>query len=218
MQAQRKRLHPAERPIARVLVTFVLAAMAGRHAAAQSVSASPVRPEHRRRIVVSIPHRKLALIENGQVKKVYPVAVGAANSPSPFGTFEVKNRLVSPTYYHPGKVIPAGANNPLGTRWIGLSTRGYGIHGTNVENSIGKAASHGCIRMHRKDLEELFADVQVGDQVEIRAAADPETESIFGSAPTEMTTENVVTVSATSAVESNASSTIAAMSGEPAQQ
>lgn len=218
MKAQIKRLHAAEKPVARVLVTLVLAAMTARQAAAQTAAAPNAQAQNRRRVVVSIPHRKLALIENGQVKKVYPVAVGATNSPSPSGTFEVKNRLVSPTYYHPGKVIPAGANNPLGTRWIGLSTKGYGIHGTNVENSIGKAASHGCIRMHRKDLEELFADVQVGDQVEIRAAADPETESIFGSAPTEMTTENVVTVSATSAVESNASSTIAAMSGEPAQQ
>ena len=218
MQAQIKRLHAAEKPVARVLVTFVLAAMAGRHAAAQSVPAAPKHPEHRRRIVVSIPDRKLALIENGHVKKVYPVAVGAANSPSPSGTFEVKNRLVSPTYYHPGKVIPAGANNPLGTRWIGLSTKGYGIHGTNVESSIGKAASHGCIRMHRKDLEEFFADVQVGDQVEIRAAADPETESIFGAAPTEITTEGVVTASATNSVESNGSSTIGAMNGEPTQQ
>jgi hypothetical protein len=91
--------------------------------------------------------------------------------------------LVSPTYYHPGKVIPAGADNPLGTRWIGLSTKGYGIHGTNVESSIGKAASHGCIRMHRPDIEELFADLQVGDQVEIRAAADSEMKSIFGEEP-----------------------------------
>jgi creatinine amidohydrolase/Fe(II)-dependent formamide hydrolase-like protein len=106
----------------------------------------------------------------------------------------------------------------LGTRWIGLSTKGYGIHGTNVESSIGKAASHGCIRMHRKDLEEFFADVQVGDEVEIRAAADPETDSIFGAAPTEITTEGVVTASATNSVESNGSSTIAAMNGEPTQQ
>lgn len=218
MKAQIKRLQAAEKPVARVLVTFVLAAMTARQAAAQTVVPGAEQLQHRRRVVVSIPHRKLALIENGHVKKVYRVAVGATNSPSPSGTFQVKNRLVAPTYYHPGKVIPAGANNPLGTRWIGLSTKGYGIHGTNVENSIGKAASHGCIRMHRKDLEELFADVQVGDQVEIRAAADPETESIFGAAPTELTTEGVVTASATSSVENNASSTIPAMSGEPAQQ
>jgi lipoprotein-anchoring transpeptidase ErfK/SrfK len=219
MKAQINRLQAAEKPVARVLVTFVLAAMTTRPAAAQTAAApTPEQPQHRRRVVVSIPHRKLALIENGQVKKVYPVAVGAANSPSPSGTFQVKNRLVAPTYYHPGKVIPAGANNPLGTRWIGLSTNGYGIHGTNLENSIGKAASHGCIRMHRKDLEELFADLQVGDQVEIRAAADPETESIFGAASIESAAESVVTASAASAVESNGTSTVAAMSGAATQQ
>ena|SRR5689334_2651717 len=218
MKAQIKRLQAAEKPVARVLVTFVLAAMTARQAAAQTPTASTPQIQNRRRVVVSIPHRKLALIENGQVKKVYPVAVGAANSPSPSGTFQVKNRLVAPTYYHPGKVIPAGANNPLGTRWIGLSSKGYGIHGTNVENSIGKAASHGCIRMHRKDLEELFTDVQVGDQVEIRAAADPEMESIFGAAPADSTTDSVVAASATSAVESNGTSTVAAMSGEATQQ
>ena len=216
MQAQIGRFQAGEKPIVRILVTFVLAAVTARHAAAQTAVAPTAQPKHRR-VVVSIPHRKLALIENGQVKKVYPVAVGAANSPSPSGTFEVKNRLVAPTYYHPGKVIPAGANNPLGTRWIGLSTKGYGIHGTNVETSIGKAASHGCIRMHRKDLEELFADVQVGDQVEIRAAADSETESIFGSASTDSATEGIVTVSAESSVESNGTSQMV-MSGEPVQQ
>jgi len=218
MKALIKRLQAAEKPVARVLVTFVLAAMTARQGVAQTAAAPSAPAQNRRRVVVSIPHRKLALMENGHVKKVYRVAVGAANSPSPSGIFQVKNRLVAPTYYHPGKVIPAGANNPLGTRWIGLSTKGYGIHGTNVESSIGKAASHGCIRMHRKDLEELFADVQVGDEVEIRAAADPETESIFGAAPTESTTEGVVTASATSSVESNGSSTVAALSGEPTQQ
>jgi hypothetical protein len=153
------------------------------YVAKAQMPAQPAQVETRRKVVVSIPHRKLALIENGQVKKVYPVAVGAHTSPSPTGSFGVKTRLVRPTYYHPGKVIPAGADNPLGTRWIGLSTKGYGIHGTNVESSIGKAASHGCIRMHRQDLEELFADLHVGDQVEIRAAADPEVNSIFGEEP-----------------------------------
>lgn len=218
MKAQITRLQAAEKPVVRVLVTFVLAAVTARQAAAQTVASPTAQTEHRRRVVVSIPHRKLALIENGHVKKVYPVAVGATNSPSPSGTFQVKNRLVAPTYYHPGKAIPAGANNPLGTRWIGLSTKGYGIHGTNVENSIGKAASHGCIRMHRKDLEELFADVQVGDQVEIRAAADPELESIFGAPPAESPTEGIVTASAANSVENNAASAVAATSSEATQQ
>jgi len=149
---------------------------------AEASPAAPVVQRHRK-VVVSIPHRKLALIEDGQVKKVYPVAVGAQHSPTPAGTFAVKTRLAEPTYYHPGKVIPAGADNPLGTRWIGLSTKGYGIHGTNVESSVGKAASHGCIRMHRSDIEELFAEVEIGDEVEIRDQADSEVAEIFGDTP-----------------------------------
>src|SRR5205085_10853508 len=98
----------------------------------------------------------------------YQVAVGAEVSRSPEGDFTVVNRLENPTYYAPGKIIGPGKENPLGTRWMGLSTKGFGIHGTNVPNSIGKAASHGCIRMRQHDLEELFAMVQVGDQVMFR--------------------------------------------------
>lgn len=134
-----------------------------------------------RKIVVSIPDRKLALIEDGEIVKVYPVAVGADESPTPGGEFKIVNRLTSPTYYHPGKVIGPGADNPLGTRWMGLSMKGLGIHGTNVPSSIGRAASHGCVRMAKKDLEELFELVQVGDAVVIRGQRDEEVASIFGS-------------------------------------
>jgi len=139
--------------------------------------------ETKRLIVVSIPDRKLALIENGEVKKVYPVAVGRAITPSPTGDFEIINRLENPTYYHPGTVTGPGAANPLGTRWIGLSQKGYGIHGTNAPRSIGKAASHGCVRMAKRDLEELFKMVKVGDKVEIRAEKDEQTAAIFGGTP-----------------------------------
>jgi L,D-transpeptidase catalytic domain len=140
-----------------------------------------------REIVVSIPDRKLALIEDGEIIKVYPVAVGALESPTPVGEFQIINRLTSPTYYHPGKVIGPGTDNPLGTRWMGLNLKGFGIHGTNVPSSIGKAASHGCVRMAKKDLEELFELVQVGDVVVIRSERDEEVASIFGGEqPTEV--------------------------------
>ena len=162
-----------------ITIFFLLLVLAVRESQAQTQTAEQAT-QHRRKVVVSVPHRRLALIEDGKVKKVFPVAVGAQSTPSPTGNFAVKTLVVKPTYYHPGKVIPAGADNPLGTRWIGLSTKGYGIHGTNLESSIGKAASHGCIRMHRKDLEELFASMQVGDQVEIRGEADSETAAMFG--------------------------------------
>jgi lipoprotein-anchoring transpeptidase ErfK/SrfK len=130
-------------------------------------------------IVISIPNRKLALLEDGRVLKVYPVAVGAESTPSPSGIFTVVNRLVKPTYYRPGTVIAPGPQNPLGSRWIGLSRKGYGIHGTNAPRSIGKAASHGCIRMAKADLQDLFEIVRVGDVVEIRAEADEETAALF---------------------------------------
>lgn len=183
MQAQTK-FQTAQKQAARFIGILFLLIVVARQSQAQTDSAEPgVQVEHHRKLVVSIPHRKLALFEDGKVAKVYPVAVGAQVSPSPTGNFAVQTRLMKPTYYHPGKVIPAGPGNPLGTRWIGLTTKGYGIHGTNVESSIGKAASHGCIRMHRKDLEELFANVQVGDQVEIRGEADAGLASIFGDLP-----------------------------------
>ncbi len=121
-----------------------------------------------RRIVVSIPDRKLALIENGRIVKLYPIAVGKAETPSPTGSFRVVSRVIDPTWYTKGKIVPPGPANPLGNRWIGLSERGYGIHGTNVQSSVGQAASHGCIRMRKADVEELFKLVEIGDPVEFR--------------------------------------------------
>jgi hypothetical protein len=133
-----------------------------------------------RRIVVSIPDRELALIEDGRILKVYPVAVGTRGTPSPTGRFKVINRVASPAYYHEGKVIAPGRANPLGNRWMGLDKKGYGIHGTNVPSSIGKAASHGCIRMAKRDVEELFEVVRVGDVVEIHGERTPQLAAIFG--------------------------------------
>jgi lipoprotein-anchoring transpeptidase ErfK/SrfK len=135
----------------------------------------------RRQIIISVPDCKLAVLENGSVKKVYSVSVGKQTSPSPTGKFKVVNRLENPTYYHPGKVVGPGSENPLGNRWIGLDQKGYGIHGTNAPKSIGKAASHGCIRMAKKDLEELFATVRPGDEVEIHGERNDTVVAIFGS-------------------------------------
>jgi lipoprotein-anchoring transpeptidase ErfK/SrfK len=150
-----------------------------------------------RQIVVSIPDRKLAIIENGEVVKVYPVAVGADNSPSPTGSFVIVNRLTDPTYYHKGTVIGPGSANPLGNRWIGLNEKGYGIHGTNVQSSIGKASSHGCIRVGRKDLIDLFARVKVGDVVEIHGDRDELVAKTFGTSTTVITASAAAPASVT---------------------
>lgn len=135
-----------------------------------------------RRVVVSIPHRKLAVIERDAVRRVFDVAVGAPDSPSPVGTFIIVNRLDRPTYYKPGVVIPPGPTNPLGTRWLGLDIAGYGIHGTDNPRSIGHARSHGCIRLRNRDVEELFALVRAGDTVEIHEKPSPELARLFESA------------------------------------
>jgi lipoprotein-anchoring transpeptidase ErfK/SrfK len=135
---------------------------------------------HSRRIVVSLEDRRLALVEDGQMKQVYRVAVGKDSTPSPVGTFTIVKRVENPTYYHDGKTVPPGPGNPVGTRWMGLSKAGYGIHGTNAPRSIGRAASHGCIRMARPDLENLFAEVHTGDTVEIVGTRDEETIALFG--------------------------------------
>ena len=138
--------------------------------------------ESKRRVVISIADRKLAVVEDGRVVKIYPTAVGADRTPTPAGVYKIVNRVPNPTWYGPNhKIVPPGKANPLGTRWMGLSRKGYGIHGTNVPSSIGHNASHGCIRMRKADVEELFALLNVGDVVEMVAEPTDELAEIFGS-------------------------------------
>lgn len=168
------------------LVAAVMATMFAITAAAQQTvepavgQKEAVEQAEQREIVVSLEDRKLALIEDGEVKKVYTVAVGKVSTPSPEGTFRIERRVVNPTYTHDGKTVPPGPQNPVGTRWMGLSKRGYGIHGTNEPKSIGKAASHGCIRMAKADLEEFYRMVAVGDTVRLIGHRDEETARLFG--------------------------------------
>lgn len=133
-----------------------------------------------RRIVVSLADHKLRWIEDGRVRKTYAVAVGAQESPSPVGEFKIAHRIRRPAYYSPGVVIPPGKNNPLGPRWLGLTRKGFGIHGTNEPHSIGQNASHGCIRLRNRDIEELFELVRVGDVVELHAEPSRELTQIPG--------------------------------------
>ena len=161
-------MRPAREKI-RILSSLVTIALvtAAKTACQEQPSQAGENTEPQRRILISIPDRKLALIEKGQVVKIYATAVGAQASPTPTGTYKLAQRIPNPTWYGPNGVVPPGKDNPLGTRWMGLSARGYGIHGTNAPGSIGKAASHGCIRMRKPDLEELFEMVAVGIAVEL---------------------------------------------------
>lgn len=151
--------------------------------AAPAVTDHSTSPAPKRQIIISIADRQLAVIDHGQVLKTYPIAVGARGTPSPDGDFVIINHAKDPTYRHGDKEIAPGKDNPLGTRWMGLSLKGYGIHGTNVQSSVGKAISHGCFRMRKQDVEELYTLVQVGDTVMVRRERDAMIAKIF-TAPT----------------------------------
>lgn len=124
------------------------------------------------KIVVDLGDRKLTLIRDNKPIKTYPVAIGTSAHPSPLGSYTITTKQVDPTWNPPdspwaeglGPIAP-GPGNPLGTRWIGTSAPAIGIHGTYDDGSIGSAASHGCIRMHIPDVEELYESVALGMEV-----------------------------------------------------
>jgi lipoprotein-anchoring transpeptidase ErfK/SrfK len=102
----------------------------------------------------------------------FGVAVGQPIYPTPIGKFTIVTKQRNPWWYPPDTAwaagaspIPPGPGNPLGTRWMGLSASGVGIHGTPDAASIGYSASHGCIRMRIPDAEWLFERVEVGSTV-----------------------------------------------------
>jgi len=130
-------------------MALAVQALAQNTANQSSPAQTSVPAATKRVIVVSLEDRKLALVEDGQVRKIYTVAVGKPSTPSPVGTFTIERRVANPTYRHEGKTVPPGPRNPVGTRWMGLSKHGYGIHGTNEPRSIGKAASHGASAWQR---------------------------------------------------------------------
>jgi lipoprotein-anchoring transpeptidase ErfK/SrfK len=168
----------------RVMGWLILGLLTVVPAAAQSAGteASAAELPAGRQVLVSLQDRQLAVLEQGKVLRTFRVSVGARVSPSPIGEFRIVNRLARPTYYHPGVVIPPGKDSPIGPRWLGLSKKGYGIHGTNEPWSIGRAESHGCIRLRNRDIKQLFELVHVGDTVEIRGQRDEQTAEIFGGA------------------------------------
>lgn len=110
----------------------------------------------------------LTLKEDGETLKIYRVSTGENNS-TPVGTFEVVNKLPDPVWYKAGAVVSSeSSENVLGTRWLGLSVKGYGIHGTTEPESIGKQVTAGCVRMINAEVEELYSILPVGTQVIIR--------------------------------------------------
>ncbi len=130
----------------------------------QELAAIPGQPSEKPTgtitLVIKVPDRVLEVHSDGKIHKKYRIAVGKSETPSPYGEW-----IVTWKAYHSGDIF--------GTRFLGLNVPwgGYGIHGTNRPWSIGQFASHGCIRLRNKDIEELFEWVPVGTPVRIVGSA-----------------------------------------------
>jgi lipoprotein-anchoring transpeptidase ErfK/SrfK len=124
-------------------------------------------------IVIHRGANRLYLYNGVRLVRTFPVATGQAIYPTPLGHFQIVVKQLNPWWYPPTqdawarglKPVPPGPGNPLGTRWMGLSAPGVGIHGTSEPWSIGHSESHGCIRMQVPSAEWLFTRVQVGTPV-----------------------------------------------------
>jgi hypothetical protein len=123
-------------------------------------------------IVIHRGSNHLDLFEGTRPVRSFRVATGQAQYPTPTGLWHIVDMQRNPWWRPPDsewakglKPIPPGPGNPLGTRWMGLSASGVGIHGTPDAASIGYSASHGCIRMFIPDATWLFDHVRIGTPV-----------------------------------------------------
>jgi lipoprotein-anchoring transpeptidase ErfK/SrfK len=128
-------------------------------------------------IVIKRGSNRLTLYNGMHVVRQFGVATGQSIYPTPLGRFQIVVKWKNPWWYPPDspwakgeQPVPPGPGNPLGTRWMGLTAPGVGIHGTPEDGSIGYSLSHGCIRMHIPQAEWLFDHVNVGTPVYIVSA------------------------------------------------
>lgn len=122
------------------------------------------------RLVLRLGERRVYLYDGDTVEATYPVAIGKPGWETPTGSYEVLYMLDQPGWTNPftGDVVPPGPDNPLGERWIAFWTDGQnyiGFHGTPNRESVGQAASHGCVRMYNEHIRELYELVEVGTPV-----------------------------------------------------
>ncbi len=124
-------------------------------------------PTYRLSLVIDKSQNTLILKGDENILKTYVVSTGTDNS-TPVGVFKITDKLLNPTWFKAGAVAPPGSpQNVLGTRWMGISQKGYGIHGTTEPEKIGQQITAGCVRMQNTDVEELYSLVPPGTEVTI---------------------------------------------------
>lgn len=122
------------------------------------------------RLVLRLGERRVYVYRGNEAQVSYPVAVGREGWETPTGTFQVFDMVRNPGWTNPftRELVLPGPTNPLGERWIAFWTDGkdyIGFHGTPNRESVGRAVSHGCIRMLNEDVRELYEMVAPGTQV-----------------------------------------------------
>jgi L,D-transpeptidase ErfK/SrfK len=129
-------------------------------------------------LIVNVAQRMLFYFTDGVLTAHYPVAVGRPDWPTPLGDFSIVAMETAPTWDVPVSIqremrragrpgvtsVPPGPDNPLGQYWMGLSLGSIGLHGTTAPSSIYHFATHGCIRLHPDDVDDLFHRVNVGER------------------------------------------------------
>lgn len=125
-------------------------------------------------LVLRLKERQLYVYKGQKAIASYPVAIGRPSTPTPTGEFRVLEMLENPSWQNPltGEVEAPGEDGSLGTRWIGFANLPNGVigfHGTPNRASIGRAVSHGCVRMRNEDAESLFQQIVVGTVVSVKS-------------------------------------------------
>lgn len=128
-------------------------------------------------LVINIPEMRLFDYRSGEPPEVLSVAIGDPEDQTPVGRWKIGQKRADPIWNVPRSIreerpeLPArvapGPKNPLGDRWMTLGTSSYGIHGTNVRWSIGRQATHGCVRLYNDDMRRLFDSTPQGTPVHI---------------------------------------------------
>lgn len=139
-----------------------------------NLASTMIRPDMRLKIsnakysvLVDKSQNILMLKSDDEIFKTYTVSTGANNC-TPVGIYTIENKLIDPTWYTMGAVVPPESpDNILGSRWMGLDLPGYGLHGTTDESSLGQQITKGCVRMKNSDVEELYSIIPVGTKVAI---------------------------------------------------
>ena len=148
-----------------------------------------LRDQPKRHIVLLRGRRRVLLLDNGSLRRSFPVAVGMPGWEPPTGSFKVLEKINNPIWVHPvtgERVEEQGPDNPLGSHWIafhrdclgrdahdgdqwitikGCTTTGF--HGTPHRWTVGRAVSHGCVRLYNENIRSLYRDVSLGTQVTV---------------------------------------------------